>query len=117
MRSGTIVVMACRLVLVSRGFRRRRRSLQKGWSAHLSPTAWGGVASGSGIVMVSAMVGGQRGLLGHIGCETSYSQCAVKLCVSHGCEGRLYICCLMNGGVDLGRMRCVYVSGCLRGST
>lgn len=62
MSSGTIEVMACKLVLVSRGFRRRRRSLQKGWSAHLSPTAWGGVASGSGIVKASVMAGGQRDL-------------------------------------------------------
>lgn len=39
-----------------------------------------------------------------------YSQRAVKLCISHGCKGWLYTCCLMNGGVDLGRMRCVHIS-------
>lgn len=62
MSSGTIEVMACKLVLVSRGFRRRRRSLQRGWSAHLSPTAWGGVASESGVVKAGVMVDGKGGL-------------------------------------------------------
>lgn len=50
-----------------------------------------------------------------MGSETGYSQCAVKLCISHGCEGLLYICCLTNGGVDLGQVRCVRISGYMRG--
>lgn len=86
MSSGTIEVMAWRLALVSRGFRRRRRSL--GCSGQLGGLRLHrGVMSESGSVKADGTVGGMviHEVLG--GLVRSHSQRAVKLCISHCCEG------------------------------
>jgi hypothetical protein len=88
--SGTIEVMAWRFFFVSRGFSRRRRSLRRSGQLNGLRPHGSGVASESGIVMVGVMaeyegVGNKTREL-----DRDYSQCAIELCISHGCEGWLY---------------------------